>query len=96
LIYKKENTPKVSKTINLSLGGAKVSTPNELPHHELFDITLLLGNKAVQTVGQVIYSRKEMGNFPAYHSGIKFGDLSIVDGQILDDYFTSLSAGKTS
>jgi len=96
LIYKKENTPKVSKTINLSLGGAKVSTPAELPHHELFDITLLLGNKAVQTVGQVVYSRKEMGNFPAYHSGIKFGDLSIVDRQILEDYFTSLTVRKTS
>ena len=96
LIYKKDKTPQVSKTINLSLGGAKVSTAAELPFHELFDITLLLGNKAVQAIGQVIYSRKESGNFPAYHSGINFGDLTIVDRQILEDYFGSLNVGKAS
>lgn len=96
LIYKKDSIPKVSKTINLSLGGAKVSTQADLPHHELFDITLLLGNKALQCVGQVIYSRKESGNLPYYHSGIKFGDLSIVDRQILEDYFASLAGSQTT
>jgi len=94
LIYKKDTTPKVSKTINLSLSGAKVSTEAALPHHELFDITLLLGNKALQCLGQVIYSRKESGNLPYYHSGIKFGDLSIVDRQILQDYFASLTVER--
>jgi diguanylate cyclase (GGDEF)-like protein len=96
LIYKKDNIPNISKTINLSLGGAKVSTATELPHHELFDITLVLGNKAVQTVGQVMYSRKESGNFSAYHSGIKFGDLGILDRRILEDYFTSIKVGTAN
>ncbi|HUU51700.1 MAG TPA: diguanylate cyclase [Candidatus Heimdallarchaeota archaeon] len=96
LIYKKDKNPQVSKTINLSLSGAKVSTAAELPHHELFDITLLLGNKALQTVGQVVYSRKESGNFPSFHSGIHFGDLTIIDRQVFEDYFTSLNVGKTS
>jgi hypothetical protein len=42
----------------------------------------------------VVYSEKEMGNLPFYHSGLKFGDLSLTDRQILDEYFGSIENSK--
>jgi len=94
LIYKKEDIPHVSKTINLSLGGAKISTEKPLTRQENIDIILILGNKACQCSAQVVYSEKESGNLPYYHSGLKFGDMSIPERKVLEDYFMAFSIPK--
>lgn len=90
LIYQKDGPPNVTKTINLSLGGVKIGTVDELPKFQTYDLILLLGNRACQCRGHVVYSEKEKGNLPFYHSGLKFGDLSLTDRQILDEYFASV------
>jgi diguanylate cyclase (GGDEF)-like protein len=90
MIYQKDGPPNVTKTINLSLGGVKIGTVDELAKFQTFDLIILLGNKACQCRGHVVYSEKEMGNLPFYHSGLKFGDLSLTDRQILDEYFGSI------
>ena len=95
LIYQKNGPPHVTKTINLSLGGIKIGTINELPKFQTYDLILLLGNKACQCRGHVVYSEKEMGSLPFYHSGLKFGDLSLTDRQILDEYFGSIENRKS-
>ncbi len=95
LIYQKDGPPNVTKTINLSLGGVKIGTVAELPRFQTYDLILLLGNKACQCRGHVVYSEKEKGNLPFYHSGLKFGDLSLTDRQILDEYFASVENRKT-
>jgi diguanylate cyclase (GGDEF)-like protein len=94
LIYQKDGPPNVTKTINLSLGGIKIGTLNELPKFQTYDLILLLGNKACQCRGHVVYSEKELGSLPFYHSGLKFGDLSLTDRQILDEYFGSIENRK--
>ncbi len=96
MIYQKDGPPKVTKTINLSLGGAKIGTADKLPQFQTYDLILLLGNKAFQCRGHVVYSEKETGNLPFYHSGLKFGDLSLTDRQILDDYFASFENRKAN
>jgi hypothetical protein len=90
MIYQKDGPPNVTKTLNLSLGGVKIGTDKELSKFQTFDLILLLGNKACQCRGHVVYSEKEKGSLPLYHSGLKFGDLSLTDRQILDDYFASI------
>jgi diguanylate cyclase (GGDEF)-like protein len=94
MIYQKDGPPHVTKTINLSLGGVKIGTVNELPKFQTYDLIILLGNKAAQCRGHVVYSEKEMGSLPFYHSGLKFGDLSLTDRQILDEYFGAIENRK--
>jgi diguanylate cyclase (GGDEF)-like protein len=96
MIYQKDGPPKVTKTINLSLGGAKIGTVDKLPQFQTYDLILLLGNKAFQCRGHVVYSEKETGNLPFYHSGLKFGDLSLTDRQILDDYFSTFENRRSN
>jgi diguanylate cyclase (GGDEF)-like protein len=96
MIYQKDGPPNVTKTINLSLGGVKIGTVDELPKFQTYDLILLLGNKACQCRGHVVYSEKETGNLPFYHSGLKFGDLSLTDRQILDEYFSSIENRKSN
>jgi hypothetical protein len=94
LIYQKDGPPNVTKTINLSLGGVKIGTVDELPKFQTYDLILLIGNKACQCRGHVVYSEKETGNLPFYYSGLKFGDVSLSDRQILDEYFASIENRK--
>jgi len=91
LIYKINGVPFVSKTINLSLSGAKISTEKPLNRDDVFDIILLLGNKACQCDALVVYSERESGNLPFYHSGLRFGALTFNERKVLEDYFAALS-----
>lgn len=90
LIFKKNNTPKVTKTINLSLGGAKISSDLKLPLQQTLDIILILGNKAHQLKGDIVYSKRAEGVLSQYCTGLKFKDLSFEGRKALEDYFASL------
>ncbi|MFQ5722565.1 MAG: PilZ domain-containing protein, partial [Candidatus Aminicenantales bacterium] len=96
LILKTNSTNKVTKTINLSLGGAKISTDLKLPLAQTLDIMLILGSKACQLKGNVIYSEKAEGEFFRYYSGLQFKDISFEDRKILEDYFASLKLKESS
>jgi len=96
LIFKTNGSNKVTKTINLSLGGAKISTDLKLPLAQTLDIMLILGNNACQLKGDVVYSEKAEGEFYRYYSGLRFRDLSFEDRKILEDYFASLRAKESS
>ncbi|MFP4083113.1 MAG: diguanylate cyclase [Candidatus Aminicenantes bacterium] len=96
LIYRRNSSHNVTKTINLSLGGAKISSDAKLPISEIFDLILILGSKACQLKGEVVYSQKEEGEFFRYHSGLKFKELSSEDREILEDYFASLRMEESS
>lgn len=96
LIYTRNNSHKVTKTINLSLGGAKISSDLRLPLAQTLDVILILGSKACQLKGEVIYSEKAKGEFLRYHSGLKFKDLSFEERKILEDYFASLQIKEPS
>lgn len=90
LVYKNKDFYRVTKTINLSLGGAKIPTDTMLDMNQTFDLILILGANACQLKGEVIYSMMAGENYSHYFSGIKFLDLPSKDRQILEDYFSSM------
>jgi len=92
LIYKKQDFQRVTKTINLSLGGAKIPTDSELDSDQILDLTLILGNNAFQLKGDVVYSKMLGEEYMPYHTGIKFKELSDKDKKILEEFFTFSSA----
>ena len=86
---------KVAKTVNLSLGGARILSDARLPVAQTIDLILVLGNKANRVTSDVVYSDKAGGESPYFYSGLKFKDLSPADQKVLEEYFESLrSAGS--
>jgi len=81
---------KVAKTVNISLGGAKVLSNARLPVTGTIDLILVLGNKANRIASDVVYSDKAGGESPYFYSGLKFKDLSPANQKALEDYFESL------
>jgi diguanylate cyclase (GGDEF)-like protein len=96
LVYKKKDFYRVTKTINLSLGGAKIPTDSMLDTNQAFDLILILGSNACQLKGKVIYSTTAGESYSHYFSGIRFLDLPAKDRQILEDYFSSLNPKENS
>lgn len=90
VIYKKNSSHKVTRTINLSLGGAKISSDLKLSLTQALDLILILGSKACQLKGEVIYSEKAQGEYFRYYSGVRFSNLSFENRKILEDYFASI------
>lgn len=92
MIYKMDGFQKISKTVNLSLGGAKILTDIPLPEKKEISLILVLGNKAFQCGGKVIYCQPGNQNFThQYLTGIEFLDLSLKDRHSLEEYFHSLN-----
>ena len=81
---------KVAKTVNLSLGGAKILSDARLPVAGTIDLILVLGNKANRVASDVVYSEKAGGESPYFYSGLKFKDLSSTDQKAIEEYFESL------
>jgi len=91
LIYKEKDFHKVTKTINLSLTGAKIPTEAQLDPEKTLDLILILGNNACQLKGDVVYSELAGEEYFHYFTGIRFKDIAIKEKKILEDYFSSLN-----
>ena len=96
LLLKSEDHHKVTKTVNLSMGGAKISTDSKFDPHQDLDLTLILGNKVCQIKGTIVYSSIAEKARSGYHAGIMFRDVSTRDKKILQDYFASLHPRENS
>ncbi len=95
LMVKENGGFKVAKTVNLSLGGAKILTEAKLPLAKSIDLVLILGNKASALRSNVIYSDKDFGESPYYYSGLKFYDLEPAEQRDLEEYFLTLRSKET-
>lgn len=91
LVYKKRDFYSVTKTVNLSFGGAKIPTESMLNIHQTVDLILILGKNACQIKGKVMYSVMAGDNYSHYFSGIKFLDIKAKERKILEGYFSSLN-----
>ncbi len=91
MILKNSNGPEITRTINLSLGGAKIPTDVPLKILHTMDLILILGDKACQMMGNVVYSSRVDGKEANYHTGLNFYDVSTEDKLKIEDYFSSLS-----
>ncbi len=81
----------VAKTVNISLGGAKVTTQKPIKLDKTMDIIVLIGDKAFECKADVVYAKKGTNNFPFYYAGLKFTEVSIENKKALHKYFMSLS-----
>jgi diguanylate cyclase (GGDEF)-like protein len=91
LVYKRKDFYRVTKTINLSMGGARIPTDSLLDIRQPMDLILILGNNACQLNGEVVYSMMAGDNYSHFFSGLKFTGLSVKERKILEDYFSSLN-----
>jgi diguanylate cyclase (GGDEF)-like protein len=89
-IYGENGSHCVANTIDLSLGGAKISSKMQFPLATILDIFLILGNRANTLKGEVMYSKKASPNSAYFYTGLKFRDLSEEDKQLLQSYLLSL------
>jgi PilZ domain-containing protein len=94
LIYKIDNGHRVTKTLNLSLGGAKISTDHILSDGNTLELTVILGKSAFRCKGEIVYSVKSGEGFSVCYSGLKFWDLSLNDRCLLENYISSLTVKK--
>jgi len=90
LIYKEDSEFKVSKTINLSLGGTKIISDKPLPVSRPLEVVLVLGKKARWLQTEVVYSEKASTETPTFYTGLRFKDLSPEDLGLLQDYFQEI------
>jgi len=87
LMIKENGSFKVARTVNLSLGGAKILTEAKLPLAKTLDLVLILGNKANALRSDVIYSDKATGESPYFYSGLKFNNLEPAEQKGFEEYF---------
>jgi diguanylate cyclase (GGDEF)-like protein len=87
IMYRDNGQLKVCKTINLSLGGAKILSEKALPASGSVEVILILGKKARPLLSEVVYSEKVSPDSSAYYTGLKFKELTPDDFQILEGYF---------
>jgi diguanylate cyclase (GGDEF)-like protein len=85
----------LTKTINLSLGGARVCTEIELVPETIHDLILLLGEDICQCRGNVVYTVKDRES-DLYYSGLKFDELSQKDSKALEKYLSALVNRKSN
>jgi diguanylate cyclase (GGDEF)-like protein len=86
LMIKEDGGFKVAKTVNLSLGGARVISDAKLPLAKTMDIILVLGDRACPIKSDVIYSEKPENETSFFYSGLKFRDMTDQDIRGLEDY----------
>lgn len=90
-IYRENARHRVVSTIDLSLGGAKLSSQTAFPLARPLEMFLVLGNQAHRVAGEVVYSQKVSAESPYFYSGIKFRELRDEDRRIFEDYFEGLA-----
>jgi diguanylate cyclase (GGDEF)-like protein len=86
LMIEEDGEFKVAKTVNLSVGGARVISDVKLPPAGTMNAILVLGDKACLVKSDVIYSRRPENETPFFYSGLKFRDLSYKDIKGLEEY----------
>jgi diguanylate cyclase (GGDEF)-like protein len=87
LVMIRENgTFKVAKTVNISLGGARIISDMKLPPAKTLDAILVLGDKANVIKGDVIYSEHPDNETSFYYSGLRFRDLTYKEVKGLEEY----------
>ncbi len=89
IIYSINGHKKITKAIDLSLGGAKIPTEDPLSDEDIVNLILIIGSRTFKSKGDVVYSVKE-GAQPFYSSGLKFKDFSRQDRKMLQEYLNHL------
>jgi diguanylate cyclase (GGDEF)-like protein len=76
----------VAKTVNISLGGARIVSDSPLRPGQAVEAILVIENEAAALKSTVVYSEKGGGGPGFYYSGVKFEDLGFDDARRLETY----------
>jgi diguanylate cyclase (GGDEF)-like protein len=90
LLYGENGHYRVTKTVNLSLGGVRIFSDTKLPLAKTIDLFLILENKATPFKGSVVYSQRAGEESSQYHTGIEFKEMEAKERKALENYLSSL------
>jgi diguanylate cyclase (GGDEF)-like protein len=91
LLYQENGHFKVTKTINMSLGGLRIFSDSKLPLAKALDLFLILESRATAFKGEVVYSQKTADEPAEYQTGIKFREMAAAEKQVLEDFLAAVS-----
>ena len=96
LIYKENGGLKVTKTLNLSLGGAKILSESKLPLAKPLDLFLVLEDKATHLKGDVVYSQRAGEGSPYFHTGLEFREIGAAERKVLESFIAAVLKREAS
>lgn len=96
LLYQENSHFKVTRTINLSLGGLRMMSEARLPLAKPVDLFLVLEDKATSLRGDVVYCQKTDEDPPQFHTGIRFREMAAADRTTLESFLLTISKREAS
>jgi diguanylate cyclase (GGDEF)-like protein len=96
VLFQENGQFKVTRTVNLSLGGLRMLSESRLPAAKTIDLFLVLEDKAARFKGNVIYSQKAGEEPPQFHTGIRFREMAAAERKALEDYLSIVSKREAS
>ncbi len=96
LLYQENGDLKVTRTINLSLGGLRMMSDAKLPLARPVDLFLVLEDKAANLKGDVVYCQKTDEEPAQFHTGIRFREMPPADKKALENYLVTISKRESS
>ncbi|MGB7296761.1 MAG: diguanylate cyclase [Candidatus Aminicenantales bacterium] len=96
LLYQENGDFKVTRTINLSLGGLRMMSDAKFPLAKSLDLFLVLEDKATSLRGDVVYCRKTEEDPALFHTGIRFREMAAADRKALENFLVTISKREAS
>jgi diguanylate cyclase (GGDEF)-like protein len=96
LLYQDNGDFKVTRTVNLSLGGLRMLSESKSPAAKPVNLFLVLEDKATRFKGNVIYSQKAGEDPPQFHTGIRFREMAAPERKALESYLSISSKREGS
>jgi diguanylate cyclase (GGDEF)-like protein len=91
LLFQENGHFKVTRTINLSLGGLRMMSEARLPPAKPVDMYLVLDDQATSLRGDVVYSQKTDEDPPQFHTGVRFREMAAADRKALESFLLTIS-----
>lgn len=96
-VYQDIDSPRLVRTVNLSLGGAKIPTFSPLKLYDQLDLILILGEEeACHLQSEVVHSCRKKTNGLQYYSGLKFRNIPPRERKKLEEYLSDRSSYSRS
>jgi diguanylate cyclase (GGDEF)-like protein len=96
LLFQENGRFKVTRTINLSLGGLRMMSEARLSLAKPVNLFLVLEDKATSLKGDVVYCQKTDENPPQYQAGIRFRQMPAEDMKTLENFLLTISKREAS
>ena len=96
LLFQENGQFRVTRTVNLSLGGLKMLSESRFPAATAVDLVLVLDDKATRFKGNVVYTEKVGETPPQFHMGVRFREMGAPERQALEDFLATASKREAS